>query len=314
MPPFDSLLAFDAVSRRLSMTSAAEELCLTQGAVSHRIKKLEEFMGVALFIRGSTQLRLTPAGLALQTEVQDIIGSMAKLKERAIAAASPETLRVGIGAALAENWLIRRLPAFNEQFPEITIELVVLENEAPEREPELDLKLLWVDVSEAHKDGSQFPLFREHVFPVCSPDLLRSAVGSSGPDVLRNLPLLEKNVPGYPAGEEWKWNHWFERLNLGEPPKAALSFSSIGPVVSAAIQGTGVGLARSMLVCDALEDGRLVRVLAAEHDLLSSKVHVLRWGKAGKASGPVKEFAEWLQTEAIRTALYVDPVRTESPN
>lgn len=306
LPPFDTLLAFEAVARRLSMTVAAEELSLTQSAISHRIRRLEEFMDAPLFDRSGSRLCLTRAGLALQRELGDIIIKMGALRDRVLLADSPKTLRVGVGAALADNWLIRRLPSFNLLHPEATIELVALSNEAPELVSELDIRILWKPVSEAHVSATQVPLFREHVFPVCSPSLLSDG-NSCNADVLRELPLLEKRAPGYQSGMEWSWQFWFDQLMLGEPGRPAMCFSSIGPVVSAAIQGNGVGLVRSMLACDALEDGRLVRVLSPEHDLLSSKVHVVSWRESLCDSMQIYAFVDWLRDETSKTSVYVAP-------
>lgn len=172
LPPFDALIAFEAALRSRSMTAAAAELGLTQSAVSHRVRRLEAFIGTALLRRQSAGLLPTPAGEALAEGLAGLLDGMADLRTRCLAAAAPGRLRVGVGAALAENWLVRRLPGFAAAYPEISVELVVVENEAPERTTDLDLRILWVPVAEHRATSTQAPLFRESVFPVSHPSLL----------------------------------------------------------------------------------------------------------------------------------------------
>ena len=113
---------------------------------------------------------------------------------RCLAIAAPDRLRLGVGAALADNWLVRRLPEFAAKHPGITIELVVVENEAPERTANLDVRILWQPAVEARASSTQRPLFREHVFPVCHPKLLPTRFAPCDPTVLMRVPLLHKQV------------------------------------------------------------------------------------------------------------------------
>ncbi len=251
-------------------------------------------MEVELFQRSGRGLSLTPAGAALQDSVSKLLGAAAQLKARVTAAQAPGRLRLGVGSALADNWLVRRLPDFASRHPEVTLELMVVENEAPERRANLDVRILWVAASEARPTSTQRPLFREHVFPVCSPKLLPEGYQPGDPAILKKLPLLHKIVPGVASGAEWSWHTWFDLLGINAEPKEALRFTSIGPVVSAAIEGAGVGLVRSMVANDALRDGRLVRVLDPERDLLSAKIHVVRWPARLIGSPHVAAFESWI--------------------
>src|SRR5262245_20943581 len=129
LPPFDGLIAFDAAVRHGSMTRAARELGLTQSAVSHRIRRLEAFMGAPLLHRNGGGLLPTDAGRAIGDGLAALLSDMASLRARAVATVAPGRLRVGVGAALADNWLVRRLPSFASANPCISIELVVVETE-----------------------------------------------------------------------------------------------------------------------------------------------------------------------------------------
>lgn len=301
LPPFDALIAFEAALRLGSMTRAADELHLTQSAISHRVRKLEDFMGLVLLLRRNPGLTPTPAGLALLDGLKHVLDLSAGLRARSHAAAAPHRLRVGVGGALIDHWLVRRLPDFAEHHPGISIELAVVEGDAPERAIGLDLRILWVDVSAAQAMSTQRPLFREHVFPVCSPALLPKAYTSGDPGILHRLPLLHKRMPGYQEGAEWSWEAWFSRLGLKRPPKEALVFTSIGPAISAALGGAGAVLARSMVVADALAEKRLVRVLPPEMDQLSAKVHIVRWPSRLAGDSRVEAFTSWLCAEANAT-------------
>ncbi len=176
----------------------------------------------------------------------------------------------------------------------------MVENEAPERSAHLDVRILWVPASEARASSTQRPLFREHVFPVCHPKLLPARFAPGDASVLSRVPLLHKHSPG--QGEEWSWPAWFARLKLKGKPKEALRFASIGSAIAAAMAGGGAVLARSILVHDALNDGRLVRLLPARHDRLSAKVHVVRWPARLAGDARVRAFASWLVTAAQDTS------------
>lgn len=301
LPPLDSLLAFEAVLRLGSMTQAAAELRLTQSAISHRIRRLEGFMGVPLLRRGGRGLEPTPAGAALAEGFGSVLADIVGLRSRCLQAAGTDRLRVGVGAALADYWLVRRLPRFTARHPNIAVELVVLENEAPESAAELDIRILWVPASELRRTTTQQPLFRENVFPVCAPELLPAKFRIGDARVLARLPLLHKGPAGRATSAEWSWSAWLERLALPPRPKESFRFASIGPAVAAALNGVGAVLARSMLVHDALAEGKLVRLLPSRFDLPSSKAHVARWPAALREDRRVKLFVDWLVEEAAAT-------------
>ena len=150
--------------------------------------------------------------------------------------------------------------------------------------------------------STQRLLFQEQVFPVCVPGVLPGGRTLRDPKALAKLPLLHKGTPGRGQGAEWSWPVWFERLGIaGKPPAAALRFGTIHTAISAALQGAGVVMARSLLVHDALKEGRLVRVLAPSWDMPSSKAHVVRWPAALMGDERVRKFVDWLMREADAT-------------
>lgn len=123
LPPFDDLSAFDTALRHRSMTLPAAELGVTQSAISHRLRKLENVVGAPLLLRSGNGLTTTPAGSALAEGLHGLLSEMSELYARSRAAVSPATLKVGLGAALADNWLVRRLPRFAGEYPNVSVEV-----------------------------------------------------------------------------------------------------------------------------------------------------------------------------------------------
>lgn len=307
MPPFDALIAFDAVLRLGSMTAAAAELGVTQSAVSHRLRRLEAFVGTELLLRRRAGLVPTPAGAALGEGLGEIFESMTGLRERSRVAAHPARLRIGLSAALAQHWLVRRLPDFGRRHPGIEVELAAFTTraQAEARGGDLDLRIHWVKPEEARSSSTQRLLFREQVFPVCAPSLLKRPLRE--PTRLAELPLLYKSAENG-QGAEWEWATWFQRLGIKVRPKPRLHFEEIGLAIAAALEGGGVALGRSLLVHDALADGRLIRPLGNGWAMPSSKVHLARWPAALSRDPQLRAFVDWLAAEAARTV--VDPSAT----
>lgn len=298
IPPLPELLAFEAVARHRSFTRAAAELNVTQSAVSHRIRRLEGHLKAQLLRRSKSGVLLTDAGAALLPELATVLDRLAQLgTERASA---EHRLRVTAGTALCTWWLAGRLTRFTAAHPGISIELVPIDNDTSSI-PEADVRVLWV--GDGHDDAgpTQTPLFSEHVFPVCSPALLPSGRPLRDVRALSNLPLLHKAAHG--AGE-WSWSVWLERLDIERSARAhrgELRFSDISVALSAAIDGAGVALGRSLLVHDALRDGRLVVPVTGIEPMISSKKHVARWRRGAVNDADVKAFVAWLVDEARAT-------------
>lgn len=294
LPPFPELVAFEAVARHLSFTRAAAELCVTQSAVSHRVRRLEQHFGVQLIQRLNPGLKLTDAGAALLPELTATLDTLSHLGVR-----RDRRLRVTAGSALCTWWLAGRLSKFMAQRPGISVELVPVENGSASM-PEADIRILWVAPDDAEPSSTQAPLFTEEVFPVCSPRLLPNGVPSEDPHVLASLPLLHKAAG---AEGEWSWQVWFDRLDLGTAPRRndELRFADMGLMLSAAIGGSGVGLARSLLAYDPIKSGRLVVPVADLEPMVSVKRHVARWQRASIGDPDIGAFVKWLAADAAKT-------------
>ncbi len=303
LPPFDGLIAFDAALRHRSMTRAASELGLTQSAISHRLRKLEGFVGTRLLDRTAGGLEPTAAGVTLAEGLGRMLDEMAELRARSRAALRPKTLKIGLGSALANYWLVRRLTAFASVYPDIAIELCIVEGDVQARALDLDVQIRWIAKAGARNTSTQRLMFDEMVFPVAVPSLLPRGRPLREFDVLGTLPVLHKGVAGRNDGAEWSWPAWFERLGVTTPVRAGLRFDNLGTAITAALQGSGVVLARSLLVHDALAAKQLSRVVSPDWDMTCSKAHVIRWPAALANDRRVALFSDWIVREAQRTSL-----------
>lgn len=297
LPPFQPLLAFDAVVRHRSFTRAAAELGVTQSAVSHQVRRLEQHFGMALLERQNPGLDLTPEGRALQPELAAALDAIGALDAHVRRASRQRTLRIGVGTTLCNWWLIRRLQRFAACYPSIELELVPAETGFAAGKP-LDLRISWVLANEARRSTTQLPLFREQVFPVCAPALCPAA--PSSPKALLSLPLIHKNAD---QTSEWSWDTWFRRLGLkrSSATGGGMQFGEVGLCLAAAAEGAGVALGRSLLVSDAITDGRLIKLFPDGPVMESRKAHVARWPAELSSDKDIQSFVRWLADEAEQT-------------
>jgi LysR family glycine cleavage system transcriptional activator len=297
LPPFPELVAFEAVARHLSFTRAAAELCITQSAVSHRVGRLEKHFGAKLIRRINPGIELTETGSTLLPELQAALDSLSGLGLR-----RERRLRVAAGSALCTWWLAGRLSAFMRQRPGVSVELIPIENDATI--PEVDVRILWVSEGDDAPSAVQTPLFNEQVFIVCSPRLLDGKRVLNDWRELRSLTLLHKTAH---ASGEWSWSVWLERLGIDKQRRdGELHFADMSLVMSAAVEGAGVALVRSLLAHDALCDGRLMIPVRGIEPMRSSKKHVARWRRGNADDVDIKAFVAWLVAEAERTLASTD--------
>jgi LysR family transcriptional regulator, glycine cleavage system transcriptional activator len=253
LPSTQALRAFEAAARHRSFSRAAQELGVTHGAVSHRIRKLEEMAGAPLFEREGNGMVLTPAGnrhLHAVRQVLDLMGALFPQPART----GPQRLRISVLPSFASHWLIPRLHAFHAAHPDLLVEL----------DARLDLTRIGpghVDAAIRHGRGP-WPghraekLVDEAVFPVCAP-AYRQAMGITGPADLARCRLLRHSFR--------PWKPWFTAagLELAEPGEAA-SYDDAGLMLDAAIAGDGVVLTRRILAADALAKGHLVKLFPGD--------------------------------------------------
>lgn len=289
LPPLQTLRAFEATGRRLSMTLAAEELHLTHGAVSRQIKTLENHLGVALFRRLTRRIELTEAGQSFFSTVTRLLSELAREAEDIRRRNDTRRLVVNCSVSFASKWLTPRLHRLMEEAPDLDIHLEV--TDAP-----VDFVSSQVDVALRYWTG-QYPnasaerIMNEVVTPVCSPEY-RARMGGIGTiEDLAQCQLIHE------IGMTTTWERWFARMRLPYPGTRGPGYSHGSMSIEAAIRGVGVALGRSVLVAEDLAAGRLVSLFP------DAKLEV-EWGydliyRIGNQDDPkVKTFRNWINNEA----------------
>ncbi|MBV9537382.1 MAG: transcriptional regulator GcvA [Acidisphaera sp.] len=254
----DGLRVFEAAARRLSFTRAAEELHVTQGAVSQRIRALEDELGLPLFERSAAGLRLTAAGAALASGVRDALERIAATLAEIGGAGDAAPLVVSVLPSFASRWLMPRFPRFAAAHPDIPVQIVALLGLADFRTQNVDLAIRF---GEGRYPGlSVTRLMGDSVGPVCSPALLASRGPIDGVHDLPRLPLLHDSVAdGDPSGSDWR--SWATAVGADHLPLArGQRFSQADLAIEAAVLGLGVVLARTSLCSDQLRAGTLTRL------------------------------------------------------
>jgi LysR family glycine cleavage system transcriptional activator len=249
--------AFEAAARHVNFTRAAEELGLTQSAISHQIRSLEDQLGLQLFLRQPRQPRLTAEGQRFAEVVRDglsrIAGAVQGLRERK----DDRVLTVSLLPGFAVKWLFPRLIRFDERHPTIQV------NVATSAQP-VDFAAGEVDLAIRYGTG-RYPglaverLLGEEMFPVCAPKLTRGNRALKQPADLAHHVLLHDDIVPL-GGIQPGWGMWLEAAGVtGIDPSRGRRFGQANMVLQAAAEGLGVALGRSALVQDDLAAGRLVR-------------------------------------------------------
>jgi LysR family glycine cleavage system transcriptional activator len=291
----DLLKGFEAAARHLSFTRAAQELSLTQSAVSREVKTLEEQLGRPLFSRVNRGLRLTDAGQGLYRAVGEALKLIDEATDRLAESRGAEMLSVTTSAPLASMWLVPKLPRFIRLHPEIDVRSVAADQRLDLERERLDLAIRWAPPGSSVPGGE--PLFDIEMFPVCSPTLARDPTRPlSGPENLAQHVLLDLET--VTARGPWSdWEPWLEAMKLGDlKPAGTLHFSHYDQVVQAAIDGSGVAIGRTPHNARHLRDGLLVAPFGREAVLRRGTYFVLVAPRSGKRP-VVKEFIAWLRDE-----------------
>lgn len=292
LPPLTSLLPFEAAARLGSFTRAAEELHLTQAAISRQIRALEENLGIALFERRNRSVFLTQAGRELGRTVSaalDSIASQADVYRR-----EQRTNEVVLFCQLCESiyWLMPRLVRFHQRYPHIELRISASTRPLTEASDSFDVALQ----TTGRASGSHSLAFTasDEVFPVCSPKYLEG--WGKPPLALDNLPdhhlLHHKTEPS-----DWlEWDDWLTRLD--QPLRVGTNgtvFDSYPLMLQAAIQGHGVALGWYHTTAELLQAGTLVRPFK-EHVHLASSLSIYRRDRR-RTQPAVTALLEWLREE-----------------
>lgn len=302
LPSLLGLRAFEAAARHLSFTRAAEELHVTQGAVSHQIRALEEELGYPLFRRLPRRVVLTEEGQllaqSLSAAFEEVDAALASLRRRQ----RRGWLTVSASPSFAVKWLVPRLDDLRERHPELEVRISATDRLVdPRREP----VELCVRYGEGDYPGLDVaPLVTDMVFPVCSPAL--AARLKQPQDLLRHRLLHDEMFPDHP--DRPGWERWARLAEVDLSGAAHARFSHASMALEAAAAGQGVALGRSSLVLADLTEGRLVCPLGP--GFVSPFSYWLVAAPGLLAQPRIKVLADWLR-EATRADM--DALAAYSP-
>jgi LysR family glycine cleavage system transcriptional activator len=298
LPSLDLIRGFVAVGRRMSITLAANDLCVTQSAVSRQMRELERVLRVKLLIRGHRSISLTPSG-ELLFRVAD--SGLQKLQEVCELLTRPyESQPVTITASIGTTalWLLPRLGRLQARYPNLHVRLAADNRVLELRDEGIDLAIRYCDQQSAPAASTR--LFGEHLVPVAHPSLGPQVIDSAA--ALAQHVLLEFDDPRRP------WLQWGARLATHrlsiEQAKGVLRFNHYDLVVQAALAGHGVALGRVALVKPMLDDGRLI---AFAQDPGSFSTDYGYWlVRADQEPRPdVARVTDWIQSEAAAELSHV---------
>lgn len=288
--------AFLAAAHHLSFTRAAEDLCVTQGAISHRIRQLENDLGFPLFRRYTRKIVLTGEGERLYSIMHGPLWDLESEIRRIRHFGLTGTLLVHSPPSLAAVWLVPRLNRFQARQPGIEIHLRSRNDLADFETASVDLALFYGagQLPSLHV----VPLMNEWLVPVCSPEYAAAhGLAQGGVKTLSTCRLLHDNTPWPNAQFFSEWQAWAEHMGLDVPPfRSGHSFDRSELAVTAAENGMGVALGRKRLVQAALDDGRLVAPFKEEMPSPQAYYAVMRREDAQRPR--IRAFLSWLQEEA----------------
>jgi LysR family glycine cleavage system transcriptional activator len=253
IPSLNGLRAFESAARHMSFTKAAEELNVTQTAVSHQIRRLEDELGIRLFLRLKNGLALTDEGRAFLPGIRSAFHEIRCATEMLLDTSNNSALTISTLVSLATKWLLPRLPSFQDAFPNIDIRVTASTELVDFRKGGIDAAIRYGfgDWKGLQADW----LMSDEIFPVCSPKLLTGPKAIKSPADLANQTLLQ--VSGMTSND---WNMWLRAAGL--PEKLAegtrLTFDLTMMAVQAAIDGLGICIGRTTYVDDDLKVGKLV--------------------------------------------------------
>jgi DNA-binding transcriptional LysR family regulator len=293
----DLLRGFRVAARHLSFTRASQELHVTQSAISHEIKTLEEQIGQPLFHRVHRALQLTRAGEELYRAADETLSHLDAVIDRL--AGAGRTLAVQTTTGLASLWLAPRLPRFNRLHPAIDVRIVA-SNDKPDLErDQLDIAIRFVPRgADAPPDGEQ--LFVCRSLPVCSPALARDPAHPLGTpaDLAHHARLEYETVRD---GRRWSaWDFWFDAMHLRPvAPAGTLYFPQYDQEISAAIEGSGVAMGVLPHILQHLREGVLCGPFGRDAIADWGVFYLVRRRDvAGREA--VETFVDWLRSEVRR--------------
>ena len=297
LPSLDFLRGFEAAGRRLSFTLAAEELFVTQSALSRQIKALEDALGVRLFERRHRARALTPAGAAFHKAIGETLGTIAAAADAVRGKAAPKGVTLSTTVSFASLWIIPRLSRFRAARPDVEVYVSADDRVVDIARGDVDVVVRYLPDASAPREALR--LFGDRMLPVASPQL----IGQRHTPLKRIADLAHHVLLHYddPEGRvPWlDWSSWLTSNGApGLKPAGSLRFTVYDQVIQAAVGGQGVALGRVPMIAAHLRDGRLVAPFPKRYDSARG-YFVIVAPRAGERPD-VAAFVRWLQDEAAQ--------------
>ncbi|KAF0866221.1 LysR substrate-binding domain-containing protein [Pseudomonas sp. LD120] len=288
LPSLAALRTFECAARHAHFGRAAAELCVTDSAVSHQVRQLEEQLGVVLFVREGRQIRPTLAAGRLMHSLQQAFDLIGDACDELRDPASLAVVRLAVTAELAQKWLMSRLADFSAGYPHITLHLYEQPIDASAPGQDIDLAITY---GSGPVDSSTYfvrPLPALAFFPVCSPSLFNQGSLKHPRDLARHC-LLHDDQDGI------TWTAWLTTHAGDARPARQLYFAHAGLALEAAAQGQGVAMGDNLTAAEDLLNGRLVRPFSASVTALGQYALV---GERLRLERPaVVQLLDWFQDQ-----------------
>ena len=295
LPPMNSLRAFETAARLGSMTRAARELGVTQGAVSRQVANLERFLEIELFRRDHRGITLTAHGEAYFAILRELFSRLNAGHSCFMQTLEHNVLKVMLPPTFAMRWFVPRLHRLHAQYPDLSVQITTSHQLVDFSVDDADVAI-W-STEDTVKDIGMVPLFGEVLVPVCSPRLLEEGPPLRKPSDLRRHVLL------YSLQRPEDWQQWLTAFNIGDVgEESSIGFEHSGLAYQAAIDSAGVAIAQTRLAQNDIDAGRLV----APFNLpaRSERTYYLVTPHGRVASRKIQSFARWLKSEAANETLF----------
>ena len=299
-----NLRAFEAVARTLGFNAAADELSVTQSAVSRQIKSLEDELGAQLFVRGTRHVQIAPDGQALLRAVEPLLSRLDATVQQIRRSRSRQRVSVTTFASFGSLWLLPRIEAFQRRYPAIDIRVSAHDAIADLDDPELDLALRYC--SPTSVPPGSVHLFDETMTPTVSRGLWERIGQGAAPPLARPADLVGHTLleedDDRPSSQYLSWRHWL--AGHGEPrlePGRWVYLNFTYQQVQAALAGHGVALGRMPMIYEALQRGELVEPFGAAGRVGSPFSYWMMIAPAARNRPEVMQFCAWVEAEAAAT-------------
>ncbi|MDG6882266.1 Gcv operon activator [Phocoenobacter uteri] len=286
LPPLNALKTFVSAAKHLNFTKAAEELFVTQAAVSHQIKLLEEFLGVELFYRRNRLLELTEVGLQYFEDIQPLLDQIIVATDRAKKTRTRQVLTISVPQTFGIHWLVPRLNDFHQQYPDIEVRIKGVDQDEGKLGKEIDVAIYY---GLGHWDNLEAIRLAEARIIILASELFIKEHNIQVPEDLIGKPLLHSNTHN-------KWKRMKEYLHLdGLDAESGSVFSHSFMVLQAAMHQQGIAIANSLLAHQEIKEGHLVELFST--NLYDEKAFYVVYPPQMEKVEKIHHFVEWIMQE-----------------